>query len=359
MKELLARKINLTKQYLFNRYCENFPQLVDYSPYENVFILHPVKPEFQFINLLTGKDGQYLSVEKRCVRNNFPKSLNSVGIKILSDIGLPEREFGIMGILNVTPDSFSDGGKYDSFEAALRHAGKLLEDGADILDIGGESTRPGAPAVIAEEELKRVIPVIKEISTRFPKCIISVDTTKSEVAEKAIEAGAAIVNDISCFDLDGRILDICAANSVPLVGMHMKGTPKTMQNKPFYNDVIDEILQYFVEKLELLEKRNFRKFIIDPGIGFGKRVSDNFEIIDRCDEFKIFGYPVLIGLSKKSYIGKSLKLDVDERDNATVISEVLAVKNGADLIRTHNVKNLFQARELLKFYKTPDIADNV
>ncbi|GJQ63789.1 MAG: dihydropteroate synthase [Melioribacteraceae bacterium] len=358
MKELYPRKIDLSKEYLYKRYCSNFPQLKNYLPKEFEFTLFKNNPVSNNNIVIEGDDGSYLMLEK-LKSNCFPREMDEFAVKILNDSGIKSESFGIMGILNVTPDSFSDGGNYDTIEKALKHAEKLISDGADIIDVGGESSRPGAPSVEVDEEMRRVLPVIKEIKNSFPKSIISIDTTKSLVAEKAVEIGADIVNDISCFDSDYWILDVCSRNDIPLIGMHMNGNPQTMQNNPFYTDVVEEVLAYFQRKIDQIEKRNFHKFILDPGIGFGKRVKDNFEIIDRCSEFKLFGYPVLIGLSKKSYIGKSLNLEVDERENATIISELLAIKNGVDFVRTHNVRNLFQARQLLKFYKTPEMTDNV
>ena len=254
----------------------------------------------------------------------------------------------VMGILNVTDDSFSDGGKYYSTENAVKHAFEMIEDGADFIDIGGESTRPGAEVISAEEEIKRVIPVIENILEAKSDTIISVDTTKSTVAEAALQKGAKVINDISGFSFDPKIIDVVKKYDAAYVLMHMKGNPKDMQNNPYYDDVIEEIYNFLFNKLKVLKDAGISKILIDPGIGFGKRIEDNFEILKRLEDFKSLGYPILIGASRKSFIGKILNLDVDNRDTATSIIESLAIKNGARVIRTHNVKNGVQVCKLLK-----------
>lgn len=269
-----------------------------------------------------------------------------------------ERAY-VVGILNVTPDSFSDGGKYIDRKLAVEHGLKLLEDGADILDIGGESSRPGSERITDEEELKRVIPVIEEILQKKPDAILSVDTTKSEVAKKALSCGVKIVNDISSFGYDDRMLDVVKQFDATLVLMHMKGNPKTMQEDPFYEDVVSEIYDYLTMKVETAKKAGIKKIIIDPGIGFGKRVTDNYELIKRLNEFKGIGQPIMVGVSKKSFLGKSLDLKIDERVNSTIIAETLSIKNGARLIRTHEVKNTLQAIKINSFIDNPELVDNV
>ncbi len=254
----------------------------------------------------------------------------------------------IMGILNVTDDSFSDGGKYYSTENAVKHALEMIDDGADFIDIGGESTRPGAETISADEEIKRIIPVIENILKEKPSTIISVDTTKSPVAETALQNGAKIINDISAFNFDPKIVDIVEKYDAAYVLMHMKGNPKDMQKDPYYDDVIKEIYNFLYNKLKILDDAGISKIFIDPGIGFGKRVEDNFEILKRLEDFKSLGYPILIGTSRKSFIGKTLNLEVDNRDTATSVVESVAIKNGARVIRTHNVKNGVQVCKLLK-----------
>ena len=254
----------------------------------------------------------------------------------------------IMGILNVTDDSFSDGGKYYSTENAVKHALEMIDDGADFIDIGGESTRPGAETISTDEEIKRIIPVIENILKEKPGTIISVDTTKSFVAEIALQNGAKIINDISAFNFDPKIVDIVEKYDAAYVLMHMKGNPKDMQKAPYYDDVITEIYNFLYDKLKILDDAGISKIFIDPGIGFGKRVEDNFEILKKLEDFKSLGYPILIGTSRKSFIGKTLNLEVDNRDTATSVVESVAIKNGARVIRTHNVKNGVQVCKLLK-----------
>ena len=244
----------------------------------------------------------------------------------------------ILGILNTTPDSFSDGGKFNNLDSAVSHSFDMINAGADIIDIGGESTRPGAEKIETDEEIKRVIPVIQKIKKLKPDQIISIDTTKSIVAESAILNGADIINDISGFTNDENMFQIARDYNVWSILMHMKGNPADMQNNPYYDEVISEIIDFFSRQVDKALINGVTKLIIDPGIGFGKRIIDNYEIIKRLEEFKGLGFPILIGLSRKSFLGKSLNLDVDERENATSISESIAMMNGAIFIRTHNVR---------------------
>ncbi|MBS4035646.1 MAG: dihydropteroate synthase [Ignavibacterium sp.] len=253
-----------------------------------------------------------------------------------------------MGILNVTPDSFSDGGKYVDRDFALAHAIKMCEDGADIIDIGGESTRPGADPVSLEEEIDRTIPVIKSIKKEIPDVLISIDTTKSEVANKALESGVSFVNDISALTFDKNMLSIVKKYDAGLILMHIKGIPKNMQDQPDYDDLIGEIYDFLYNQSVAAGKKGLNKIIVDPGIGFGKTVEHNFEILKRLGDFKSLGYPIMIGLSRKSFIGKILDLKIDERDIPTAILESLAIQNSARIIRTHNVKLAFQSGKILK-----------
>ena len=253
----------------------------------------------------------------------------------------------VMGILNVTPDSFSDGGKFFNKQDAVKHAIQMIEDGADIIDVGGESSRPGSEGVSADEELSRVIPVIKDILSRKPETIISIDTTKKIVASEALINGAKIVNDISALTMDPDITEVIKKNDAAVVLMHMKGTPKTMQSDPQYNDLIKDIYDYLSQRINKANKSGIGNIFIDPGIGFGKRFEDNFELIRRLEDFKSLGYPILIGVSRKSFIGKTLNLGLEERDTATASVESVAIRNGARIIRTHNVKNGVQVCKLL------------
>lgn len=253
----------------------------------------------------------------------------------------------IMGILNVTPDSFSDGGKYNSVENAFNHAQRMLNQGADIIDIGGESTRPGAKSISIEEECSRTISVIQRIIQQIPDCIISIDTNKSAVAQKAVAAGAKIVNDVSGGLFDEKMIPTVAELDVPYIIMHTTGKPDVMQQKTDYKNVIEEIYEHLKQRISIAENAGIENIIIDPGIGFGKKVQDNFEIIKNISLFKKLNKPVLIGLSRKSFLGKTLGLETDQRDTATAISEYEALKQGAHIIRTHNVTFAKQAVDLL------------
>jgi len=253
----------------------------------------------------------------------------------------------VMGILNITPDSFSDGGLYINTEDAVKHGIEMLNQGADIVDIGGESTRPGSDKITADEELKRILPVLDRILENRSEAIISIDTTKKKVAEKTLEHGAKIINDISALSYEPEMGEVIKKYNAALVIMHMKGTPKDMQNNPYYDDPVKEIYDYLYEQLRKINKLGIKEIFIDPGIGFGKRIEDNFELIRRLGDFKSLGYPILIGVSRKSFIGKTLDLNVNERETGTAVVESIAIKNGARIIRTHNVANGVKVTKLL------------
>ncbi|MFH1227832.1 MAG: dihydropteroate synthase [Planctomycetota bacterium] len=250
----------------------------------------------------------------------------------------------IMGILNVTPDSFSDGGKFYNHKHAIKHALKMVESGADIIDIGGESTRPGAQQISLSEELKRVIPIIKTIIKLRPCTIISIDTYKSKVAEAAINAGARIINDISGLLFDKQMPDVAYKYKTPVVIMHIKGTPRNMQDNPYYKNIIKEIKEYFRRKIAFALSKGINKnqIIIDPGIGFGKRLEDNYVILKRLSELKTLGYPILVGPSRKAFIGKALNLPPGERLFGTVASVAISILNGANIVRVHDVSEMKQ-----------------
>jgi len=250
----------------------------------------------------------------------------------------------IMGILNVTPDSFSDGGKYFSQERAIAHALEMVEEGADIIDVGGESTRPksasfgeGAEVVTAEEELRRVIPVIEALTKRV-EVPISIDTHKSSVAVKALEAGAVIVNDISGFTFDPEMPEVVARHGASAVIMHIKGTPKTMQLNPTYKDLFGDIIAHFQSSLALGEQRGIAQMMIDPGIGFGKTQEHNLQLIAGLSRFAVLGYPVLVGPSRKTFIGNILNLPLAERLEGSLAAIVACVLNGAHVVRVHDVR---------------------
>jgi dihydropteroate synthase len=247
----------------------------------------------------------------------------------------------IMGVVNLTPDSFSDGGLLPDAHAAVEHALRLVEEGADILDIGGESTRPGSDFVSLDEELSRVMPVVEEL-VGLTDTPISIDTTKAEVARRALDAGCAMVNEISAMRLDEEMLPIVIDKGVPFCLMHMQGMPKDMQVEPRYDDVIGEIAAFLRERAEaaLEAGADPGNIILDPGIGFGKTLEQNLEIIRRLGEFKSLGYTLILGPSRKSFIGKILDLPVDERVEGTAAAVALGIANGADIVRVHDVKEM-------------------
>jgi len=247
----------------------------------------------------------------------------------------------LMGVLNVTPDSFSDGGLYRDPERAVRRGLEMVEEGADFIDVGGESTRPGSDPVPQEEELRRVLPVIERLSkaTDIP---ISVDTYKSAVARRALDAGARIINDISGLHFDSDLADVATGGGATLVIMHMKGTPKTMQADPVYDDVISDIGEYLAAAIRIAEAKGIEQIFVDPGIGFGKSAAQNVEIIRRLRELGSLGHPVLVGPSRKSFIGKILDLPVDERLEGTAAAVAASVMNGAHVVRVHDVKQMLR-----------------
>ena len=262
----------------------------------------------------------------------------------------------VMGILNVTPDSFYDGGKHYELESALNHARKMIEDGADIIDIGGESTRPGSSYVTADEELLRVIPVIRELSKETDKPI-SIDTHKAIVAGKAIEAGAQIVNDISGLQADEEMVRVVAANDIPIVIMHIKGQPHNFPKYPKYHDVISEIILFLKKQIDYAVESGIahNNIIIDPGIGFGKTYEQNLEILKRLDELKSLDRPILIGASRKSFINHVLG---EPRENSThktnsqligtLVTLVIAITKGANVLRVHDIRETVQVSKMVK-----------
>lgn len=257
----------------------------------------------------------------------------------------------IMGILNVTPDSFSDGGRFLKNGDALKQAEQMIKNGASIIDVGGESTRPGAGAVSADQEIDRILPVIEAIKNRFDT-IVSVDTYKERVAKSAVlEAGADMINDISALAFSDGMADTVAQLDVPVILMHIKGTPDNMQKDPYYQDVIAELKQYFYSRINFALSRGIKKekLIIDPGIGFGKRLQDNIEIIKRLAEFKEFDAPILMGISRKSFLGTlSGESDPIEREAETIAANIISMLNGASIIRVHHVKNAVKTIKILK-----------
>lgn len=244
----------------------------------------------------------------------------------------------IMGVLNLTPDSFFDGRRFLEPEAAVQHAFRMEAEGADIIDLGGESTRPGAQAVPLKEEFRRVLPVLERLSGKL-KVPISIDTYKSEVAERCIQCGAEMVNDISGLYFDPRMKEIVARHQVPVIVMHMKGTPRDMQKDPQYRDLIGEILSFFRESISRADAAGVPadKIIIDPGIGFGKSFAHNLDILKGLESFKVLGKPIMVGVSRKSFLGKILDLPVDERLEGSIAAALYAVLRGANIVRVHDV----------------------
>lgn len=244
----------------------------------------------------------------------------------------------IMGILNVTPDSFSDGGHHFSLAAAVNQAEQMIADSADIIDIGGESTRPFAEPVSLEEELNRVIPVIEAIRIKH-KIPISIDTTKAEVAHKALAAGADIINDVSALRQEKEMLEVVKKTKVPVIIMHMQGTPGDMQVAPQYNDVVEEVCDFFRERLQWLEKEgvDLNRVTLDPGIGFGKKLGHNLSLLKHLRKLKSLGRPVLLGHSRKRFLGDITQREPLDRDLPTAVVSALAVQQAVDVVRVHNV----------------------
>jgi dihydropteroate synthase len=253
----------------------------------------------------------------------------------------------VMGIINITPDSFYTASRAGTVDAVLIQAEKMLQDGATILDIGGQSTRPGSKKITAEDELQRVIGPIQALAEKFPGTFISVDTYYSVVAKEAVQAGACIINDISAGGLDDKMIETVAALRVPYVLMHMQGTPQTMQQHPSYSDVTKEVLDFFIQKKKELEQKGIKDVIIDPGLGFGKTVEHNFQLLRNLTGFSMLGTPMLLGLSRKSMIGKTLGIETEQTLNGTTVLNTIGLMNGASILRVHDVK---QAKEAITLY---------
>ena len=251
----------------------------------------------------------------------------------------------VMGILNVTPDSFFDGNKYKTEHSILNRVEQILNEGAEFIDVGGYSSRPGADEVSEEEETKRVCNAIELISKEFSETIISTDTFRSKVAQNAINAGALMINDISAGELDAKMPEVAVKNNVPYAIMHMQGTPKTMQTNPKYNNVSDDIFKYLNNKIESLKKAGVIDIIIDPGFGFGKTVEDNYSILNNLEFYKYLDAPLLVGFSRKSMIYKLLENNAEQALNGTSVCNTIALMKGAKILRVHDVK---EAAECIK-----------
>jgi len=265
----------------------------------------------------------------------------------LMDLSSPK----IMGILNITPDSFYDGGKFNSDKKVLDQVEKMIKDGADLIDVGGYSSKPGANPVKLEEEIKRVVPVIELIKNKFSDTIISVDTFRSEVAKKAVDSGASIVNDISAGELDSDMFKCVAQLNVPYILMHMKGNPQNMQDKPTYKNVVNEIVKNLSEKIFFAREAGIMDVIIDPGFGFGKTLEHNYEILNNLSFFKKLDSPILVGVSRKSMIYKLLDTKPENALNGTTCLHTVSVLSGANILRVHDVKEAKEVVELTNFLK--------
>jgi dihydropteroate synthase len=275
-----------------------------------------------------------------------PKYINIAG-KLL-DLSIPK----IMGVINITPDSFYEGSRVTEDREILKTAGRMLEEGADIIDIGGYSSRPGAGDVTREEEKKRVLKAITLVNREFPDAIISVDTFRAEIAREAVnECGAHMVNDISGGEADKGMSDVIRELNVPYIMMHMQGMPGNMQDNPVYTDVVSDILVWFSRKIVGLQSAGVKDIIIDPGFGFGKTTGHNFEILHRLGDFAICGLPLLVGMSRKSMIWKTLDVTPEEALNGTTVLNTIALMKGADILRVHDVKEAIQAVRLMEMIK--------
>jgi dihydropteroate synthase len=254
----------------------------------------------------------------------------------------------VMGILNITPDSFYAGSRLMPENNWLATAKKMIADGADILDIGGQSTRPGSERISPEEELDRIIPVIKSLHQQFPEIILSVDTYQSVVAQHAVDAGASMVNDISGGDMDPHMLKMVGGLSVPYICMHMQGLPETMQESPFYEDVVSEVLDFFLRKKIQCKEAGIHDLILDPGFGFGKTIAHNFQLLHKLGVFKMTELPIMVGLSRKATVYKTLDITPEEALNGSTVLNTIALMQGADILRVHDVKEAKEAITLIK-----------
>jgi dihydropteroate synthase len=257
----------------------------------------------------------------------------------------------VMGILNLTEDSFFDGGKYSNKEEIIARCKTMLDEGATMIDIGAQSSRPGATQISSKEELKKLIPIIKLLKNNFPNILISVDTFWSNTAKECALVGTDVINDISAGEMDKEMFPIIAELNIPYIMMHMKGNPQNMQNHPEYNNIVDEVSTYFSNKIEKLNILGFNKIIIYPGFGFGKTLEHNYQILNDLDAFKYLKCPILTGISRKSMIYKLLDTTADNALNGTTITNTMALLNGADILRVHDVKQAIECIKITTFAK--------
>ena len=257
----------------------------------------------------------------------------------------------VMGIINATPDSFYEGSRFNEVKGIVAQAEKMLDDGADIIDIGGQSTRPGSELISAEQELERVIPSIKALVEKFPNSFISIDTFYAKVAKAAVNAGASIVNDISAGSMDDKMIGTIAALKIPYILTHMKGTPQTMQQNAVYENVTRDVLDFFIAKTNELKKAGIIDIIIDPGFGFAKTIDHNFELLKNLSVFSMLDRPILIGVSRKSTIYKTLGINANDALNGTTVLNTVGLMNGASILRVHDVK---EAKEAVTLFSAMD-----
>lgn len=272
-----------------------------------------------------------------------PKYINVQGQLI--DLDKPR----VMGIMNITPDSFYKGSRFIEESEIINGARQMLEDGADFLDVGGYSSRPGAEHISPEEEKERVLKAVKIISREFPHAIISIDTFRADIAQEAVcECGAHIINDISGGDADNKMFGLVEKLNVPYIMMHMKGNPQTMQKNPVYDDIVADILRWFGDRVVRLQSAGVKDIIIDPGFGFGKTIAQNFDLLMRLGDFIITGLPLMVGVSRKSMVWKTLKITPDEALNGSTVLNTIALMNSADILRVHDVKEAVQTITLFE-----------
>jgi dihydropteroate synthase len=275
---------------------------------------------------------------------NFFQAKQSLNIKgRLFDLSTPK----VMGILNITPDSFYNKSRTATIDEALRKTEQFLTEGASFIDIGGYSSRPGAKDISPDEEVQRLVPVVESISKTFPEAILSIDTFRARVAQETILAGAHIVNDIASGDMDDEMLETVAKLQVPYIFMHMQGTPQTMQQAPIYNNVLLDVVDYFSQKVERLKSLKIHDVILDPGFGFGKTIAHNYELIKKMEDFQIFGLPILVGFSRKGMIYKPLEITAAEALNGTSVLNTIALQKGAKILRVHDVKEAVECVKLV------------
>lgn len=289
---------------------------------------------------------------KETVQDTFflkKKSINCDGKIVNLDEPL------VMGILNATPDSFFDGGKHTDEKNIIAFVKQQLADGAAIIDVGGYSSRSGAPEVSEKEELERVLPVIQLLKREFEGIIISIDTYRSNVAQEAVKHGAAIINDIAAGELDNKMFNVVTELRVPYIMMHMQGTPQTMQKNPTYQRVTKEVISYFAEKVNALHQKGVNDIILDPGFGFGKTLEHNYQLLKELDYLNWFDLPILVGLSRKSMITKALNISSKDALNGTTALNALALTKGANILRVHDVKEAKEVVQLFNLMQTPTL----